>query len=121
MSSFLKIRVISDIFFGENIDWWSLLSNHHHIWSVEPGMNGSSHLGHGTGSSGRPMIVLFHTFFVRSAKRRWQQALVTFHAGKKELFFDRFLHPEDNICRNIVHIMGRFGMVDKFAHQFLIR
>jgi hypothetical protein len=24
----LKIRVISDIFSGENIDWWSLLSNH---------------------------------------------------------------------------------------------
>jgi len=39
---------------------------------------------------------------------------------KKELFFDRFLHPVDNICRNIVHVMGRFGMVDKFSHQFLI-
>jgi hypothetical protein len=27
-SSFLKIRVSSDMFFGENIDWWFLLRNY---------------------------------------------------------------------------------------------
>jgi hypothetical protein len=40
--------------------------------------------------------------------------------NRKTLFPDRFLHPVNNVCRNVVHIMSGFGMVDKFPHHFLV-